>query len=228
MKNLPLVAIALLVACTPVSKVVEELTLLTDDGMRISYAYLEGEKKTGVILLHMLNRERNDYQTFAQELSGEGFPVISLDFRGHGKSDGNWQDFSDTDFNAMVFDVKSAREFLTTKGVEQAVVVGASIGANVALKYAVTNESVRGVVLLSPGLDYRGVKTAEPATKVKIPILIMVSKEDDYSYLSSQKLESLIRSPRKLIVYEDAGHGTQMFDKAPAAEQILVWLNSLR
>lgn len=83
--------------------------------------------------------------------------------RGHGKSvnqNGTFQSFTPNDFNKMKLDVKAAKQFLVTqKGInpKNIAIVGASIGANVALKYAAVDPSIKAVVLLSPGLHYKGV-----------------------------------------------------------------------
>ena len=87
-------------------------TFLTDDGQRIAYTFIEGNKDVGVLLLHMLNRNRQDYEGFAKLLREHHYPVLALDFRGHGESDGRWEDFSPDEFSAMSFDVKAAEEFL--------------------------------------------------------------------------------------------------------------------
>lgn len=43
--------------------------------------------------------------------------------------------------------------------------VGASIGANYALRALAADEKLRGAVLLSPGLDYHGVTAADRVLK---------------------------------------------------------------
>lgn len=222
MKVSSLVAIVFLIGCTTAGNTGERL--LTDDGLRLAYTYIEGKKDVGIILVHMLNRDRYDYDKFAISLQEQGFSVISIDMRGHGNSDGNWQTFTSKDFNSIVLDIKAAQDFLTTKGIKQYIVVGASIGANVALKQATQDMTIRGVVLLSPGLEYKGVKTEEAARALKVPALLVASKEDEYSYLSAQRLHSLIQTKKQIILYEDAGHGTQMFAKQPLDKIILEWI----
>ena len=72
-----------------------------------------------------------------------------------------------------------ALDALRGKGAgERCVVIGASIGSSATLRMAGAHpERVRGLVLLSPGLSYRGLATPEAARNVKAPVLIVHSQE---------------------------------------------------
>lgn len=100
-----------------------------------------------------------------RSLTQGGFSVIAIDLRGHGASEGNWRSFSPREFNAVVLDVKAAKDYLISRGVKpgRMGIVGASIGANIALRYAAEDGEIKTVVLLSPGLNYRGVAIEEAA-----------------------------------------------------------------
>jgi len=221
LRTILIVLLAFVAACTVTGNSAERL--LTDDGVRISYAYNEGKEDTGIILLHMLNKNRHDYDDFVEVLKQEGFPSIAIDLRGHGESDGDWQKL---DLNTMMFDVKAAQDFLTSKGIKQYIVVGASIGANIALRQAAEDMTITGVVLLSPGLEYRGVKTEESAEELNVPALIIASKDDEYASLSAQKINSVINTKKQLILFEDAGHGTRMFATEPLDKMIIAWISN--
>ncbi len=199
-------------------------TFLTEDGVRISYTFVEGTNEAGVILLHMLNRNQQDYEGFARLLSENTYPVLAFDFRGHGGSDGRWEEFSPDDFKAMVYDVRAAEEFLAKKGLKKVILVGASIGANTALVRAAENSLVKGVVALSPGLEYRSVQTEDAVKKIQVPVLYVASKEDEYSALSAQRLHNLTRAPAEILLYEQVGHGTQMLAQKEIRMQVLEWI----
>jgi len=55
----------------------------------------------------------------------------------------------------MVLDVKAAKDFLVRQKhiSPNNIAIGASIGANVGLKYAALDSSTEAVVVLSPGID---------------------------------------------------------------------------
>ncbi len=106
--------------------------------------------------------------------------------------------------------------------------VGASVGANLALVGGSNEESIKTVVLLSPGLNYAGVET-EPALSSfgDRPLLIVASQEYTYSADSSVVLEEAAIGESQLILYDGAGHGTNMFEAEPdLSVQIIDWLDA--
>lgn len=198
-------------------------TATTIDGHTIAYKMYKNPGKPGVILLHMLGRTRTDWNSVAEWLQGIGYAVITLDLRGHGQSSGNYQQFTPLDYNAMVNDVLAAKNVLgiNRADVSRLSIIGASIGANIALQYAKDDPDVKTAVLLSPGLDYRGVKTSTVTTD--IPLLIVASMDDQYSTESSQAIADN-NAYTELKLYQNAGHGTNMFQQPDLAPTILDWL----
>ena len=205
---------------------IADVDLKTEDKINIKGTFYKGSNNThSIILLHMLGRTRSDWNDFALELQKLGYNVLAVDLRGHVQSDSSWRIFSDSDFNKMILDVKAAKEFLTTKGIRNnTVIIGASIGANVALKFAGQDDSVKAIVLLSPGLDYRGVKTEEAMKKFTKPILIVASENDAYAADSSKTLESLSKNST-LKIYSGARHGTDLFGKTDVNKVIVDWID---
>jgi pimeloyl-ACP methyl ester carboxylesterase len=162
---------------------------------------------------------------FSQLLADSGYAVLALDMRGHGETGGS------RDWDLAEEDLQMAWEWFT--GLDEVAggdtaVIGASIGSNMALITGANIPDVKTVILLSPGLDYRGVTTDDAiAAYGNRPVLIVASQEDSYAANSSETLADLAEGEAKLIMYNGAGHGTNMFgpqsDLAPA---LLDWLNS--
>ena len=71
-------------------------------------------------------------------------------------------------------------------------IVGASIGANVGLKYAASDPSIKALVLLSPGLDYKGVTTSDSIRKYTNPIYIVTAGRDPIAGNDPQTLSNMI------------------------------------
>jgi len=205
-------------------------TVLTaEDGVSIYYTYYPGSSSQGIILLHMLNADRSSWDNIPSLLQQEGYHVIAIDFRGHGESieKGRWQSFDDSDFNDMIFDVEAATTFLETKSVSSVAIIGASIGANIALQYAAANP-VAGIVLLSPGLDYRGITTEDAIIPYgNNPLFIAVSEDDVYSFESSQVLDEKALGEHKVIIYSGSAHGTRMFSHNDLLPEISLFLNNI-
>lgn len=193
------------------------MLITASDRTNIEYTF-EGNGP-GVLLLHMLNSNRQSWQSFAKKLNDAGFSTLAIDFRGHGDSDGRWTTFTEKDFADMKLDIEAAKSFLDKQGISLAAVVGASIGANHALRFAAKNP-VKAVVLLSPGLDYRGVKTQEVISEVQQPLLIIAAEGDVYSAQSSRTLH---QTHGTMKLQKGDAHGTRMLDET-LMNDIVSWL----
>lgn len=184
-----------------------------------------------VILLHMLDKDHSSWDTFAEQLYLENYSVIAVDLRGHGKSaenTGSWEEFSKEDFNNMVLDVKEAKEFALHEKKTRFVIIGASIGANLALNYAAKDNEVLGVALLSPGLDYRGVNIKNAILNYgQRPILLAASEDDKYSADTVNELTTKLFGKKKLVMFKDAGHGTEMLKWSELDKEIIAWLKEV-
>ncbi len=143
---------------------------------KIAYIYKDGSEKA-ILFIHQMNGRKEDWLELMENLSSHGFSVMAIDLRGHGESWGNWRNFGDREFAGMADDVAMAMEWLEKRNRNVYAVVGASIGANLAL-----NTDAEKVVALSPGLSYRGIVAR------KRDALIIVGKQDSYSYQSSLEL----------------------------------------
>ncbi len=180
---------------------------------------------SGVILLHMLGRDRSSWDDHARQLTSAGYAVFALDMRGHGDTGGV------VDWDLAENDIQQVWNNLSTKpdiDPDRLALVGASIGANLALVAGANEAGVRTVVLLSPGLDYAGVKTeAAMVAYGDRPVLIVASQEDTYSADSSQILKEIAAGEVKLVMYQNAGHGTNMLaGETGTGELIIEWLDT--
>jgi pimeloyl-ACP methyl ester carboxylesterase len=181
---------------------------------------------TPVIMFHMLNGTRKDYDELAEDYAYLGSTVLTVDLRGHGDSqcteEGkrvNWREFSTGDFVSMVNDGRKAMELLLKEaGAKKCYILGASLGANIGLNLA-TSEEVAKVVALSPGLNYRGVKTETIAKRLTIPVLLVASKKDEYAYRSALRLNRLLQKSR-LLLYDGGYHGTDLLNDSPYGEEL--------
>jgi pimeloyl-ACP methyl ester carboxylesterase len=174
----------------------------------------------------MLGHTKESWAEFATELQDAGYTVLAIDPRGHGDSEGgDYKLFDAGDWASVRFDITKGIAVLKEQGAEDVYLIGASMGANLALKYASEDREIRKIVLLSPGLDYQGITTDTAAYTYKNEVLYVVSKDDASSYQSTLDLYDTTNKGKKLIEYDDAGHGTTMLDKEPdLGKQIITWL----
>lgn len=202
------------------------ISFQTKDNVKIVGDFFDAGSKKSVLLLHILPGNRQDFEEFASALQKVGYNALSIDERGHGESEawpgemGSWQEYTQADYDKMIYDVEAAVEWLKNKIPEtDLAVIGGSIGANLALLYGAKAQP-KIVVALSPGLNYKGIKTEIALRNFRQKLLIIASRDDSYSFESSERLFEISGAAKKeFIKYEDAGHGTRMFNSEPELKQ---------
>lgn len=214
-----------------------DINLTTQDNVNLVgtyYAPPNGDSPA-VLLVHGMNRNRLDWEGFARLLQTNGYGVLTIDLRGHGDSmqQGDrlirWVSFSDEHFRRMLMDVASGIQFLKNRADIDSYmigIVGTELGANLALNYASQNRQIGAVVLISPGLNYRGMSSVGAITSYRMrPILLIASEEDVYSAFSANELYSLAQGIKDLKTYRNAGHGNRLLWKEEGAGgMIMEWL----
>lgn len=219
----------------------EPAVFKTLDGVLISADYYPGRSTKGAILLHMMPATKSSWRDFAPLLVKEGYHVLAIDLRGHGESDGGsdgYKEFTDEEHEESIRDVEAAVDFMKQRGVDVArlTLIGASIGANLAVAFMALHHEVTSGVLLSAGTKYRGVDALHALRDiVETQRLFFVSAKDDIgsygsNYDMNVELMTVLKQDvsRKLLVYEKAGHGTNMFgkEKPDLAEVIVNWMKA--
>jgi pimeloyl-ACP methyl ester carboxylesterase len=169
-----------------------------------------------IVLVHMLGRSSADWTATAEQLREAGFLVLAPDLRGHGESGGSIE--STSDLTPLVKDVTAAIAFVKTRpGMlhGRLGLAGASVGANLVIQAAASDQAVQSVVALSPALDYRGVR-CESAMKTlgDRPVLLLASTNDPYAMRSARELAG-VGTRAQFETVEAAGHGTIMLSRAP-------------
>lgn len=192
---------------------------------------------TGALMLHMMPSTRKSFASFAVKLQNKDIMGLCIDLRGHGESQfgpTGYQLFSDAEHQKSIFDVEAGVEFLKSKGAKKIYLVGASIGANLALQYLVQNidSGVKAAVLLSPGITYHGIKIDDLAGKIhRTKAIYMAAANDDtYSFDTVTKLYELVPEgvKRESDLFDTGGHGTKLFDAHPEfMDKLVDWLKGL-
>lgn len=225
-KIILLALVFILAGCTQTTNI-NDFKLLTSDDVEIAVTEYNTETNSAVILVHMLGRDKSDFEQLAKQFQTHGITTLALDLRGHGDSDLELNSFTESDFKNMINDLNAAYNYLIQQQYTNIGIIGASIGANTALNYAAQNQNIKALILLSPGLNYRGVKTEESIKQYDRPLLIMASTEDSYAYQSSNQLSNLAPGDADLLSYTNRGHGTDMLNDK-LNDRILQWMiNSL-
>jgi len=206
--------------------------LTASDGVRIAYQYHEIKPERGVVLLlHGLGSDSDEWYTLNKFLNKRRWSSLAIDFRGHGlstqreKEELDWRRFSPEGRKTMVRDIDAASDFLGPG--RNVWLIGSSLGANLALNYAAARPEIRGLVLLSPGLNFGGIETRPAMKRLDArPVLLAASKDEAGAVQVCETLRAIARGPKKNLVYEKAGHGAAMLEaEENLKEEILQWLS---
>jgi alpha-beta hydrolase superfamily lysophospholipase len=202
------------------------------DGVRIEADFLRPRgEKPALVLMHGLGASRREWDPFAAELARAGFGVLQVDGRGHGRSGGpRYTEFRGTaDWDAAGRDLLAAVDFLKSRGIpaRRVGLMGASIGANLSLRAAVSSPEVPFAVLLSPGMDYQGIRIKPDFMKFDRPLLLAAAPDDPYAMRTCLELAMGFKNPVDSLIKAATGHGAQMFSgesNRPFARDLLRWL----
>ena len=227
-RGAPVAALLVAVLCVTVHARAQRVVFRTSDGVTITGTWYEPSFRPApaVVLIHMLGRSRGDWDSLASRLAGGGVGALAIDLRGHGESPWSPASGDTPDYSMLVRDIEGARRFLASRSDVQASrigLAGASIGANLAALEAAADGGVASVALLSPSLDYRGLRIEAAVRKYgSRPLLLVVSDDDPYATRSAAGLQKAGAGIRELISLRSAGHGTNMLARAPELGPMLV------
>ena len=218
----------------------------TDDvGIIATYYPADRDNAPAVVLLHGLNGNHSEWNDFAALLQRNGIAALAIDLRGHGESTRKLtaegpvalelKDFTARDFQNMLLDVEAAVDWLQTQSEidkKRIGLIGASFGANIALRYAAINEDLAALALLSPGLNYHGIRTDDVIRQPgAMPLHIFVSHDDAFAFESSKRLIEIRKEAgiktvdKELTICTGNLHGADMLKGVKNLPQILLnWL----
>ncbi len=209
------------------------VSFLTPDGMRIAADYYappvadRGEAPI-VILLHMYASDRKAWEPLLAPLHGAGFAILALDLRGHGESATTEtrelvQKRDPAFFRKMQNDVLGAYDWLAAQDKldrTRLALVGASVGASVAIQYAAHDRSVDAVVALSPGLRYMELNSDGDMRQITGRKLLLLATEDERD--APYTLEKRTTGVTVKIYHDAKAHGTDLLGKVVGVEDDIV------
>ena len=183
------------------------VTFRSEDGATLAGAYYESTRRPspGIVLLHMLRRSHTDWDAAASQLSDAGFSVLALDYR------------SAEGLGAYAADVRAAKAFLRDRPEVTGNIIGiagASVGANLAVLDAADDPGVRSIALLSPGLDYKGLRIEAAMKKFGArPALLAGSTKDPYAARTIRHLTTIGPGLREVRLTDSVAHGTVLLSR---------------
>jgi len=216
------VVAALWLSAAPAYAAGRGVSFRAEDGRAINAFVFESSSRPApaVVLIPMLGRPKDDWNAVAQRLADANIVALAIDLPsqsdpGDSKVLGRWS-----------ADVRAAVSYLTSRQDVRAGnigVAGASLGANLAALAAADLQTVRSLALVSPSLDYRGVRI-EAAMKQYggRPAMLIASSHDPYAGRTIRELAKDPPGTRETRFSEAAAHGTILLMRDPDLVRALV------
>jgi pyridoxine 5-phosphate synthase len=203
------------------------VTLSSLDGTSLSGEFFESSHRPspGVVLVHMLSRNQGDWRDLPDRMRDAGITALTIDLRGHGRSSGSAGDLA-----AMVQDVRAAVQWLALRPnvrPDAIAIVGASLGASLALLAAPELPQVRAIAVLSPSLDYRGLRTDTGLIRKlgRRALWLAASAEDPLALRTMRTMAAEPSGAREQVVSSAVAHGTVLLERDRDVGRALVdWL----
>jgi pimeloyl-ACP methyl ester carboxylesterase len=199
----------------------------TPDGWTIRADYTPPKKGRPVaVMAHGVSAGKSEWQPLREALAKRGVGSLAIDLRGHGESlagPAGKTDFKGFDaareWPKARTDIEAAAAYLKARGISARRIgyAGASIGANLA---SWARPHPRFLVLLSPGLDYRGVRLCRiPEGQ---PTFVAASPEDAYAWRTAE--DYVPENQGSVFFKAAAGHGAQMFADKDFLAELASWI----
>lgn len=224
---LAIVLLAVVLSASNLEAAGRPVTLASSDGVIIAGEYFEASSRPApaVLLVHMLSKSKGEWRDLPDRIRDAGITALAIDLRGHGQSSGSAQDIP-----KMVQDVRAAAQWLAARPNvrgDAIAIVGASLGASLALLAAVDVPQARYLALLSPSLDYRGLRTDTGLIKRlgARSIWLSASAEDPLALRTLRDIAAEPSGPREQHVSSAVAHGTALLDRDnDVARSLVDWL----
>lgn len=193
------------------------------DGRMLTGLWMEAQSRpaAAVVLVPMLGRSRDEWQIVGQRLAEANINALAVDLPAAALPQ-NQDEL--TRWNAVV---TAAVAYLTAHPSDVRAgaigVAGASLGANLAAVAAANDMRISSLALVSPSLDYRGVRIESAmAAYGARPALLMASVQDPYSARSVRTLAQGAPGVREVRWSGAAAHGTVLLSRDPELGVALV------
>jgi dienelactone hydrolase len=196
------------------------VSIRLDDGRTVAALIYEASRRpaAAVVLVPMLGRPKEDWRPLAERLSDADITAVAIDLPGQSVP------ADPAELAAWHTVIGGTITYLTGRPDVRAYaigVAGASLGANLAVVAAAADPRIRSLALVSPSLDYRGVRI-EAAMKEygDRPALLLASLRDPYAARSARELAAT--GSREMQWSETPAHGAALLAREPDLNRSLV------
>lgn len=216
------VVAAVVFAALPVVAAGRSVSFRSEAGRTVNALVFEPSQRpsAAVVLVPMLGRPKDDWDAVAQRLADANILALAIDLPG-------LSDPGDSSvLGAWSGDVHAAVIYLLSRPdvrLGAIGIAGASLGASLAALAAAGDPAVRSLALISPSLDYRGVRIDAPMKQYSgRPALLIASAHDPYAARSVRELAKDPPGPRETRFSDITAHGTVLLARDGEAVRTLV------
>jgi dienelactone hydrolase len=180
----------------------------------------DGRPAPAVVLVPMLGRPKDDWQAVAERLAAAGMHALAIDLPGMDlPADPQALQTWHEDVGAAVVFLAGLSE-VRPGAVGMA---GASLGANLVAVAAAAAPDVRSIALVSPSLEYRGVRIEAALHQYGArQVFMAASVQDPYAARSAREMEKMGTGSREVRWSSVPAHGTALLSGDPDLVQTLV------
>ncbi len=199
--------------------------LLRAAGRAVSFRASDGRTAAGilneasqrpapaVVLVPMLGRSKDDWQAIGQRLADANITSLAIDLPaqalpGDAVALAAWSE-----------DIRAALTFLEGRPDVRAGslgLAGASLGGSLAAVAAAADVRVHSLALISPSLDYRGLRIESAMRQYgPRPALLLASRQDPYAARSVRDLLKNAPGIRETLWSDTAAHGMGLLSREP-------------
>lgn len=215
------------------------LIIATSEGIDLAATFYPVAKSgaPGLVLVHGLGDTRQTWRPLIERARQEGFACLAFDLRGHGESVRqksvalDYREFNDAAWQSICSDIGAAKRALIDHGGGDAniAILGAGLGANLALRYSASDPEVAAIALLSPGLKEHGFDAEQDLTAFgHRPVLLMTAQDDSYSASACATLKQQAPGFCELRSYAGSARGANLLAASPnALEQVVGFLEPI-
>lgn len=198
------------------------VTFRASDGRVLTGIFVEASERPApaVVLVPMLGRPRDDWERVAERLADGRIAALMIDLPGSAPP------AEPGALAAWHKDVLAAVAYLGGRPDVRpgsVGIAGASLGANLAVLAAAADPRVRSLALVSPSLDYRGVRIEGPLRQYGArPALLVASLRDPYAARTVRELSKNAPGPREARWADTPAHGLALLAREPDLVRTLV------
>lgn len=215
---------------TPVVTDTSQIHITTGDGITLAATIkypVRNVLSPVVILLHDYGQDRHQWDPYLQKFLDAGIAVLSYDMRGFGDSRlPTIPTNQDDHLNSLTNDLPAVMEYIQQQpAIDQnrIMIVGASIGADVAFVVSGSGLGITRTVLLSPvvrstTLDGHLVENFGPKN------IFGIASDSEKTDLES--FMSRVADPKQTSIIPNDGHGIALLSSSSVMESIIAWLKS--